>query len=916
MTNIIGEESAHVWKFHNLPEEIGQWEKNHFLIVGEFIRRHHARLAHEIAIYGFPGLTVGSSDSQFPAMGKEEGHPLRRLADLIGLTARSHGMSLRVCKAYLDASPDHLGTPKPMGSAVLYPMALLRIADYLQIDGLRAPPVLLKLRTPQSPVSVQEWQKHRAVQQVGPATDPRGKMVTVSADLTLTLFLQLQDLLSCLQDEMDHSTAVLDEVYGPRTDLGLHKLTLAIRRVYSNLQSPAFRASLPYVPNATGFTADPNLLTLLVEPLYGKEPGVGVRELMQNAVDAVRELEAWCDVHGKDIASLDMPVQDCDVLIEFIQRENNSWFLRVRDKGIGMASDTIQNYFLRAGASFRRSSEWAKEFLDEKEKPRVTRAGRFGIGVFALFLLGPTFRLWTRHISSKDTTGYEITASTNSQLTEIRRVLGQKVGTTIEVELNEDAVEFFNSFNDNLSGFLGSYRLTRKVDWYCWDWPKIQKRIIGKTKVEEIPQEYVCPICNLSSSPEWSEIHPKDFDAVYWTFGNAPKLSCNGLKIQTPSFEFRGRYRELTFDWPEKIGLKAPCIAIRDNAANLALTAQRYELSEKRLPFINGLIRDVVLSFIANVLVCGPESLEEAICKQRTFPLAQHNCTRLEEEPLEISGSRLSYCFTHAGLVPSDPWLYSLLEVTSYMVIGSISDDYSGFDPSISKTIIEQIEPSGFAVFIDHNIISHSEDDDKLLERSDDVSVLSEQFLDEVMRNGISDLGCSVEESNVAVSSTYEFSSCFAIFSKSKPDADTADHIWNQLEPSIADRYYFEASTDSDRSSTILADILWLIEKNIVANHKPERHKYKPAIPSILYVAKIHTQKAEYTPGSVVASIWNECLGPQIVPFDPTAREALIAEACKHAELKRHIEAWQEMKRTGSKYVSAPEATYEQTDLV
>ena len=79
--------------------------------------------------------------------------------------------------------------------------------------------------------------------------------------------------------------------------------------------------------------------------------------------------------------------------IDFIRRDDETWFLRVTDKGIGMTCETIQNYFLRAGASFRQSADWAKEFLDEHGQPRVLRAGRFGIGIFAVFLLGPKFRL-------------------------------------------------------------------------------------------------------------------------------------------------------------------------------------------------------------------------------------------------------------------------------------------------------------------------------------------------------------------------------------------------------------------------------------------------------------------------------------------------------------------------------------------
>src|SRR5687767_10401763 len=150
-------------------------------------------------------------------------------------------------------------------------------------------------------------------------------MVTVSNDLSLSLYLQLRDLLNDLQSEMDHSTAVLDEAYGTRTDLGMNRLSLTTRRVHSNLYSSAFRDSLPFVPEGTGFAADPNILTLLVEPLYGKSPGVGVRELIQNSVDAVQELHSWCGMRMLDVARLGLREQDCDVLVDFIRRDVGPW---------------------------------------------------------------------------------------------------------------------------------------------------------------------------------------------------------------------------------------------------------------------------------------------------------------------------------------------------------------------------------------------------------------------------------------------------------------------------------------------------------------------------------------------------------------------------------------------------------------
>jgi molecular chaperone HtpG len=696
LTNIVGEESARIWKFHDLPDDAGQWERNHCLIIGEFIRRHHARLAHEIAIYGFPGVPVGSGEGQFPAMGKEEGHTLMRLADLIGLTARSHWMSLRVCKAYLDSSPLYPGTPRPMGTAVLYPMALLRVADYLQIDRQRAPAVLLQLRNPQSPISVQEWKKHRAVQQIGPANDPRGKMVTVSTDLSLSLYLQLQDLLSGLQAEMDHSTAVLDEAYGTMTELGLHQLNLATRRVYSNLHSPAFRDSLPYVPNQSGFTADPNLLTLLVEPLYGKKPGVGVRELMQNAVDAVRELEVWCQVHSVDIGSLELPEQDGDVLVEFIKRENGTWFLRVRDRGIGMRSDTIQNYFLRAGASFRRSADWAKEFLDEKGQPRVVRTGRFGIGAFAIFLLGSSFKLWTRHAGADKSMGYSIEASATSQLIEIRRVDYVPVGTTIEAEVSSESVKSLDLEEKEYSNYAGP---EIDIDWFCWDWPKVIKRVIRGPKPEVLAQEYVCPVHRSKLPPDWSVIYPEGFDAVFWTFAKEPRFSCNGLKIADPM----DYMSDPEFYWPEHIQLQRPSIAVLDSAGNLPLTTQRYRLSQETVPFVDELARDVSLSFIAHALVCGPTSQIEAHAAGHLHPLSVGPVFYYKHEStlkFPFAYGLLRWCATSEAMIPADPWLYTLLNAESCFVYGALFLDQPDYliSTSIVPSLLKQVASAGQSV--------------------------------------------------------------------------------------------------------------------------------------------------------------------------------------------------------------------------
>jgi hypothetical protein len=189
------------------------------------------------------------------------------------------------------------------------------------------------------------------------------------------------------------------------------------------------------------------------------------------------------------------------------------------------------------------------EFLDEKGKPRVLRAGRFGVGAFAIFLLGPSFRLSTRHASADRSMGYSVEASADSQLIEIHRTGGLPVGTTIEVELaSESAAEL------DLEGAGTRALINTSIDWFCWDWPKVTRRHVMRGKTWEFIQKYVAPLRKSRPGPEWSVIYLEGFDAVYWTFGDWPSLMCNGFRI--------GASANADFQWPKQIQLSPPSIAV------------------------------------------------------------------------------------------------------------------------------------------------------------------------------------------------------------------------------------------------------------------------------------------------------------------------------------------------------------------
>lgn len=268
-----------------VPQEMTEKDR---MLIGEFIRRYHPRLAHEIALYGFPGPD-GDFEPMFTGIDKQ-------WLDLIGLTARSHGFPLRQSFGYLK-NKFHLREFR--NTHAVYIMVLLRLADFLQIQAQRAPKAILLTKRLNSPFSLGEWKTHQAIDNITSSTeDPDAIQIDARPEDAKT-YLKIKSWLNGLQGELDTSWAVLGEVYGLQKDLGLDQLILSLRRIRSNLDDhKKFSGQVGYVPERINFsTANAELLQLLVGPLYGNNPGSGMRELIMNAVDAVRELIKFVSDH-------------------------------------------------------------------------------------------------------------------------------------------------------------------------------------------------------------------------------------------------------------------------------------------------------------------------------------------------------------------------------------------------------------------------------------------------------------------------------------------------------------------------------------------------------------------------------------------------------------------------------------------
>jgi hypothetical protein len=121
--------------------------------------------------------------------------------------------------------------------------------------------------------------------------------------------------------------------------------------------------------------ADP-VLDYLIDSLYGHKT-VALREVVQNAIDA-------CSLRA-------MPSEVYNPQIRIELKDNK---LYVTDNGQGMTLPIIENYLIVLGMSFYKSDDFKKFLKYVDFEPTII--GRYGIGIFSVFLMSDAFLVRTR----------------------------------------------------------------------------------------------------------------------------------------------------------------------------------------------------------------------------------------------------------------------------------------------------------------------------------------------------------------------------------------------------------------------------------------------------------------------------------------------------------------------------------------
>jgi molecular chaperone HtpG len=591
--------------------DLGNLDERDCLLVGEFVRRHHARLAHEIALDGVPTKsTVPLRLIGFDA----------ELSDLAGLIARSHGMSIRATFPYLEQRYGRLAEYRRV--KVPFLMAILRIADYVQVQGERALKSLLSVKELRSPISRQEWRNHFAVRDISVNHEDPEAMYVHAAPADARTFLRLERLFKDIQREMDDSWATLGEVYGRLGEFSA--LGLSVRRLRSNIdQVEKFSKSVSYIPVRAGFrSSGPDLLKLLVGPLYEYEHSVAIRELVQNAVDACREREDLEKGVGEKPT----------VIVEISESDPASGWVTVTDTGVGMTLKTVTDYFLVAGASFRNSDVWKRQHISDEGAIRVVRGGRFGVGALAAFLLGDEIKVRTRHFTGEDSDGIEFSARMDDDVVELRRCVAP-AGTSIQIMISDsdvlDTLRPRFSVQAGEGGDVTKIKYWREVDWFAQLAPAITYKWTGQS--EAISPETGNNIITASFTPQagivpqrgeaqgWGHLKdPMPYSDVLWCYPSAQRhedgpyeiipareITVNGIRVQNVGGLSRIEQLDIpreAFGGGLRFSISRPAMAIFDPAGVCPINLQRNSISFDKMGVDERLAGDIAEMYFSHLM--------------------------------------------------------------------------------------------------------------------------------------------------------------------------------------------------------------------------------------------------------------------------------------------------------------------------
>tara|TARA_R100000935_G_scaffold10424_2_gene20825 strand:+ start:4470 stop:6887 length:2418 start_codon:yes stop_codon:yes gene_type:complete len=264
---------------------------------------------------------------------------------------------------------------------------ILRLADILDFDGKRTPSILYSHLYVRNPISVKEWNKHRAVE----AWEITPELVQFSAKCSHPVIeASIHEFCSMIDNELSLSNNIISTLndfhFAKERDLHI-KLPLKVNRDKIRTKTDIKNKPI-YIYKDTKFNlSKTQVIELLMgTKLYGN-PEVALRELLQNSIDACLLRQAQEQEWGN--------LYEPKISVKYFT-ENGENILEVIDNGTGMDEYIIDNYYSKIGSSFYKSKDFYT--LKAESNAEFYPTSRFGIGILSCFMISDVLIVDTKRV--------------------------------------------------------------------------------------------------------------------------------------------------------------------------------------------------------------------------------------------------------------------------------------------------------------------------------------------------------------------------------------------------------------------------------------------------------------------------------------------------------------------------------------
>jgi hypothetical protein len=275
-----------------------------------------------------------------------------------------------------------------------YLAAVLRVADILEFDPERTPPIVFRHRSPDKQSEIFWYKDH----DIGIAIE-KGTWTLILTARTASARTHRAVLETATQIDVELETCAAIErqsgfLRGMRPEQATHYVWPWPQRLARDVRP--LPHTFEYIEGA--FRPSPErLISLLAGTRLYHSKLAAVRELLQNAFDAVKEqiaLELLEEENPSDQAIRDARSSLQQVTLSLKTFEGSLWLI-CSDTGVGMTKRVIENYVLISGSPPRPEVLELQRVCLAKNVP-FERSGEFGIGVLSYFMLADKMVIETR----------------------------------------------------------------------------------------------------------------------------------------------------------------------------------------------------------------------------------------------------------------------------------------------------------------------------------------------------------------------------------------------------------------------------------------------------------------------------------------------------------------------------------------